>query len=110
MLKYINTTDNTNQHWKYCQANKLPYITIKDCGNNYSEIFVDITYLKIPLEDISIKLKEYYLSYLEFLLLEGKVFDYYKDQYYYFSFLVKTEHSYTLSSHLFDYIKEQWIK
>jgi len=108
--KYAITEEERETHWNYCEANKLPFITLKDCGGDYSEIFIDVTNLPIPLEDLSLKLKEYYFTYLEFLLLDDKIFDNYKDQYYYFLFLVKKEHSSKIGNYVFDYIKEQWLK
>jgi len=102
--KYPSEFDDLKEYWVYCEKNKLPYIEVKYHSEKYSIIFCDITNFDIDLQKISEKLKDFYMSYLNFLRLTDPIFDDYKDQYYFFQFLVKKEHSFELTNNLFEFL------
>ena len=46
---YKNSKDQ-NEHWKRCEKKHAPYIELNQLSSEYTNIFYDVTNLKVDLE------------------------------------------------------------
>ncbi len=105
-IKYIDETTSASaiEHWEYCKQFHLPYISVKYIGKNKKEIFYDVTELNIDLEYISEQVKDLFRVYRKFFLLNEYFGTEYEDNFYFFSFPVRVQHSDCIANGLFDFL------
>jgi hypothetical protein len=106
MKKFIYTDDSkaVNNHWQYCQKNKIPYVTIKRKNKSFFEVFYVITNTKLDLNIASDEIRDIYLSYAKFCLIPFFENESYLDKDYFFTMLIKVGHEQFFSEQLFDYL------
>ncbi|WP_427875642.1 hypothetical protein [Flavobacterium sp. MMS24-S5] len=106
MKKFTNIESSTtvNDHWQYCEKNKIPYLTIKRKNKSFFEVFYDITNTKLDLNIVSDEIRDIYLSYAKFCLIPFFEYELYLDQDYFFKMLVKDGHEQFFSEQLFNYL------
>lgn len=105
-MKYVlqNSKDH-DRHWDICEKNKDPFIVVSELNKEYKQIFYDISNYKIELEDISNSVKSIYKSYIDFFLIPYSDVDSVFDQYYFFYFIVKSDHAEYIANALFDFLQ-----
>lgn len=100
----LRLKSSDNVHWNHCEANKLPYISIRKYNHRYDNIFYDITHLPYDLNTVSENIKGLYLSYLDFFLIPAGEIKHLLDENYFFNLYVKKEHTEYFAKQLFVYL------
>ena len=104
-MKFIYENDKRKDaHWKQCEKKHAPFIELNRVNNECVNIFYDVTNYQLDLEEISNNIKEFYSAYIEFLMLSNPMIKDLYDQYYFFNFIVKSEHAEFLAEKLYDYL------
>lgn len=70
-------------HYDYCQKHHLPFILIKHKGKDICEIFYDVTELPVNLENTSNEVKQLFMAYKKFFLLDDYFGQNYMDNHYF---------------------------
>ena len=105
MNKYIyHHSPDSGAHWANCAKHRAPCIIIRAIAPPYSEIFYDITHLRHDLETVSENIRTMVAAYHQFLRIPATLTDEYRQQHYYFTFPVLSEHAEYIAAQLYDYL------
>lgn len=113
MKKFIYKNDkNIEKYFEYCVWNDIPFILISEFDKDFNEIFYDITNLKnyIDYDLISIKMKKFFEIYSEIFLISEDIVEIYKNDKYFFRFILFKEDSERFAEKVFDYINYLYKK
>lgn len=102
-MKFVDRdSEFRSNHWSFCEKGRLPYIEVSDSGRGYRRIFFDVTNYDVDLEEISNQIQSFYKAYVDFFMLPaGDVRECF-EQHYFFSMLVRSEHSDFIANGLYD--------
>ncbi|EMS1065555.1 hypothetical protein WKS79_004230 [Providencia stuartii] len=104
-MKFIYRNDKKkDEHWKQCEKKHAPFIELNRINNEYVNIFYDVTNYQLDLNETSNNIKELYSIYVEFFMFSEPMIKDLYGQYYFFNFIVKSEHAEFLAEKLYDYL------